>query len=96
MAKKEYAIERPYPDTGALLQKHRKQGELTQNFVSKQLGYCSAQFISNFERGISVPPTSKLAKLLKLLRLPLDDFMKVYTREDSARTRSEIMAFSRK
>lgn len=89
---KVYKIDRPYPETGALLKKAREEGNFSQREVSQHLKYSAAQFISNFERGIQAPPIGKLAKLLKFLRVNLDDFMKVYGREELARQKSDILA----
>ncbi|RYZ96490.1 MAG: XRE family transcriptional regulator, partial [Proteobacteria bacterium] len=45
---------------------------LTQRSVSLSLGYSSAQFISNFERGIAAPPLKKLKILARLYKMPTD------------------------
>jgi len=40
--------------------------------VAKKLGYTSAQFISNWERGLSSPPIHTLRKLSELYKIPPD------------------------
>jgi transcriptional regulator with XRE-family HTH domain len=44
----------------------RKKADLTQIDVAGQLGYSSAQFVSNWERGVSSPPLAAIKKLSKL------------------------------
>jgi transcriptional regulator with XRE-family HTH domain len=48
---------------------------MTQREVSVKLGYSSAQFISNFERGISSPPLKKLKDLIRLYGMPVEKVM---------------------
>ena len=69
MSKRQYKLVRHYEDLGNYLQWKRKHAGLTQRQISKELCYSSAQFISNFERGISAPPKKKLRVLVKRLRL---------------------------
>src|SRR5262245_30798703 len=45
-----------HPRFGTFLKNARKKRKLSQWAVAQQLGYSSAQFISNLERGISPPP----------------------------------------
>ena len=47
----------------------RQRAGLSQLDVSKALGYKSPQFISNNERGISLPATDTLADLAKILKV---------------------------
>ncbi len=63
MHEREYLIARRFTALGAYLQELRMKKRLTQREVSLRLGYSSAQFISNFERGISMPPLKKLKEL---------------------------------
>lgn len=72
---REYALTRNYVALGAYLQEMRIKANMTQREVSIALGYSSAQFISNFERGISSPPLKKLKELIRLYRMPVDKVM---------------------
>jgi transcriptional regulator with XRE-family HTH domain len=67
---KKYLIPRNYVRLGEYLYKKRTQANLTQREVSIALGYSSAQFISNFERGIAAPSLKKLAKLSEIYSMP--------------------------
>ena len=40
--------------------------------IAKKLGYTSAQFVSNWERGLSSPPIHTLRKLSELYQIPPD------------------------
>ncbi len=70
-----YAMSRHYTLLGEYLQLMRKKKGLTQRDVSQELKYSSAQFISNFERGISSPPLRKLKILIELYELPPEKVM---------------------
>lgn len=54
---------------GQYLRQARESKNLTQGQVASKLGYTSAQFISNFERGICAPAEDKMKDLMKLLGL---------------------------
>jgi len=47
------------------LKKARKSKGLTQAQLAKKLGY-TAQFVTNWERGVSMPPIEKLGKVAKI------------------------------
>ena len=64
-----YAIPRNYEKLGLYLREMRLKAELSQREVAQALDYSSAQFISNFERGISVPPLPRMKLLVKLYKL---------------------------
>ncbi len=54
---------------GRALKHMRTLAGLTQKDVSTALGYSSAQFISNWERGISTPPDETLGRLATLFQV---------------------------
>lgn len=53
--------------TGKALRAWRLAAGLTQWDLASRLGYVTAQFVSNWERGISLPPFEKLPALAHLL-----------------------------
>lgn len=57
----------PRMSLGRQLREWRLARGLTQMQVSTPLGHGTAQFVSNWERGISLPPYSSLRTLSKLL-----------------------------
>ena len=70
MRKMRYALARNFFEFGEYLKQKRIAANLTQQEVADQIGYSSAQYISNFERGISLPPVNKLKIMIKLYRMP--------------------------
>lgn len=60
----------PRKELGAYLAHRRKAAGLTQGDVSKALEYMSAQFVSNWERGVSEPPDKALPTIAKLYGIP--------------------------
>lgn len=50
-------------ELGQQLRRLRLDAGKTQWAVARRLGYSTAQFISNWERGLSVPPTSAIRPL---------------------------------
>lgn len=54
------------------LKTKREAAHLSQSDVSDKLGYATPQFISNWERGVSVPPRAALPKIAKLYRVDLE------------------------
>ena len=67
-----YKLPRYYLSVGDYLKKLREKSGLTQRDVGNLLKYSSAQFISNFERGLSLPPLQKLKILQKKYRADTD------------------------
>lgn len=62
---------------GKFLRAHRVKAGLTQLDVANHLQYTTAQFISNWERGISMPPMDTLPRLATLLRIAPRDLIEV-------------------
>lgn len=55
------------------LKNSREKSGLTQAEVAKTLGYSTAQFVSNWERGLSYPPLKALRTLSKLYKVNMDE-----------------------
>ena len=55
---------------GRFLREKRLKASLTQWDVAHHLQYSTAQFISNWERGVSLPPLESLPKLAGLFGIP--------------------------
>lgn len=73
-----YAITRDYQEFGTYLCELRLKAGLTQRDVSDLIGYSSGQYISNFERGIALPPLAKLKMLVSIYRADIGALLKVY------------------
>lgn len=61
---------------GLYLKERRVSSGLSQNNVADKLGYTSAQFVSNWERGLCSPPMDILNKLIKLYKMDAKQLMK--------------------
>jgi len=62
-------------DTGKYLKHLRIKAGLSQLEVSRILGYASAQFISDQERGKFKVPVDKIGKLAKLYKVRAKDLL---------------------
>lgn len=62
---------------GLFLKEARLSKNLSQAHVAEHLGYSTSQFVSNWERGISMPPLSTLKKLVFLLEIDGHEIMGV-------------------
>lgn len=54
---------------GSQLKTAREKSGLTQHAVARGLRYSTAQFVSNWERGVSLPPLHVLPRLSELLKI---------------------------
>lgn len=62
---------------GAYLKRKRIEAELAQIDVAHKLGYTTAQYISNFERGVCQPSMKILSRLAELYKLDMGEFFDV-------------------
>lgn len=65
---------------GNFLKQRRQKAALTQQDVAKHLSYTSPQFVSNWERGISLPPMDVLPRLAELYRVSSKDMIEVMSK----------------
>jgi len=68
---------------GQYLQEKRTATGLTQFQVAKKLGYLTAQYISNIERGVALPPNKALRKLIALYEIPEDELFEMLSKAQS-------------
>jgi transcriptional regulator with XRE-family HTH domain len=59
------------------LREKRIVSGLSQMDIAKKLGYTSAQFVSNWERGLSSPPIHTLRKLSEYYQIPPDSLFEI-------------------
>lgn len=85
-----YKLQRDYTKLGEYLAKGRESKNITQKTVSEVLNYSSAQFVSNFERGISAPPIKKLKVLMKMYGLDKKKVFSLYTGPLLKKTKEEL------
>lgn len=65
---------------GEFLRKERQKAGLTQQAVAKAFSYATAQFISNWERGLSLPPLNAIARLCELYAISASSMVEVLYR----------------
>lgn len=70
-----------HTESGKLFQKLRENRNITQMELAKFLGYRSAQFISNWERGLSIPPAKTIKKIFKYYENHGDEWADVALRK---------------
>jgi len=63
---------------GEVLRELRTNAGISQGRVAQVLGYKSAQFVSNWERGLSEPPIETLATLAELFQISSDSILETY------------------
>ena len=56
-------------ELGKFLAEQRTRAGLTQRDVARRLGYTTPQFVSNWERGVALPPLSDLPLITSLYNL---------------------------
>ncbi|MBX7232094.1 MAG: helix-turn-helix domain-containing protein [Bdellovibrionales bacterium] len=70
-----------FSKVGDFFKDKRVEVNLTQSEVAEALGLSSGQFVSNWERGVSMPPMDYLPKLVKLYKINKSELVSVYTSE---------------
>ncbi len=76
--------------------KMRAERGLTQEEVSRFLGYSSKQIVSNWERGTCMPPLNKLAQLVKLLEMDKEIVMDIFLNETQVLLEGHLREKSRR
>jgi transcriptional regulator with XRE-family HTH domain len=64
-------------ELGAYLAESRTKSNMTQAEVADKLGYSSAQFISNIERGVSVAPLKVIGAMIRLYKCDPNDVVRI-------------------
>jgi transcriptional regulator with XRE-family HTH domain len=72
------------------LKEARSKAGLSQKDVSDELGYTTAQFVSNWERGLSTPPGRTLRKLAKLYKVGAEELYDVLLNETLNRVEVQL------
>ncbi len=66
---------------GEFLRKKRKDCGLSQQQVASELGYTVAQYISNWERGLCLPPMNALKSICSLYNISQQHITKMLLAE---------------
>jgi transcriptional regulator with XRE-family HTH domain len=72
------------------LKEARIKSGFSQKDVSDELGYSTAQFVSNWERGLSTPPGRTLRKLAKFYKVSAEDLYEVLLDETLNRVENQL------
>jgi len=70
----------PRAEFGAFMKRMRERAGLTQGQLAAQLGYTCGQFVSNWERGHTMPPIGKLPRIARALGTSHRAVEKAWTR----------------
>lgn len=60
------------------LKEARLAAKLSQKKVANALGYTTPQFVSNWERGMILPPKTTIPLLVHLYKIDVEEFFEVY------------------
>lgn len=72
----ERKVLRAYTTLGDLIARQRIDHGLTQITVARALGYTTPQFVSNWERGVSLPPYHAIPRLAQMLKIPVNKLLR--------------------
>lgn len=78
------------------LKKVRHDNKYSQEQLAIKLGYNTSQFISNWERGVSLPPMDILAKIVTIFRLNKAEVFKMYVEEITKKKLNEFQSALKK
>ncbi len=78
-------MKKNYEDLGHFFKEKRENAGMTQLEVAKKLSYTSAQFISNFERGLCSLPVPAIRKLSTIYKANTDAVYKLLVSAEEAR-----------
>lgn len=70
-----------YKNIGKYLKSQREKAGFSQREVAEKLGYTTAQFVSNWERGLINPPVKTMATLINLYKIPKKEFTDILVNE---------------
>lgn len=62
---------------GKFLKEKREQMGFSQAAIAEKMGYTTPQFVSNWERGLAMPPIKTLKKLADLYKVPQNEMFDV-------------------
>lgn len=74
----------------SFLRDARLKAGLSQGDISNALGYTSAQFISNWERGLSSPPLDRLYEIVQLLKIDSEELIELLLEEQENLIRQQF------
>lgn len=73
-----------------LLRKRRIEKGMSQRDVSKVFGYTSAQYISNIERSLALPPVKYIKKISKLYGFKPGELENVFLKQKVEKLKAQL------
>jgi transcriptional regulator with XRE-family HTH domain len=80
---------------GDFISQRRHQAGVSQAFLAQKLGYRTPQYVSNWERGSSVPPLRKMLLLATTLGISVKDLISAITSATEDQLKSEFSGKSK-
>lgn len=80
---------------GSMVKKQRLAKKLSQHEVATKLGYGSAQFVSNVERGMCAFPLVNMRKLGKIIDLDLKQVSEILVSEYTKEVQGALLSKSK-
>lgn len=84
------ASKKRFADIARVLKDARRKANLSQYEVAERLGYGSAQFISNWERGLAAPPLMVLSRIAKMYNVNGEDLFQLILKDTEYQMRREF------
>lgn len=82
-----------YPGVSELIKKARIAKKITQQSLADKFKFKSSQFVSNWERGISVPSITMAKKMCEILKIDKNKYKDAYLAD---RNVDEMNSFNKK
>lgn len=79
---------------GQYIKRKRVESGITQADLAKRLGY-TAQFVTNWERGVSSPPANTLRKIVAILKIPEQEILDLLCQESIEFWRKALLGNAR-
>lgn len=84
-----------YRAIGQFFRTSRLKAGLSQDEVAQRLCYETAQMISNWERGICLPPANKLYQLATMYKIPRREIIQIFLDETEKQLRKDLKISNR-
>lgn len=88
------ATKRMAKELGIFLKQKREAVKVSQGAVARRLGYSSAQFVSNIERGLCFPPMDALKMMMELYKISGTEMTKILFDLQSSYFKEEFSSLS--
>lgn len=80
-------------NTGKFIKEARIKAGISQQVIAKAFGYSTIQFVSNWERNVSIPPKKIIRPLAKLLKVKMQDLAQAIVSDKQAKVTKEYLKY---